>query len=194
MSARGILDEVELVLVDGNNLLHRTERRVDDAGVRTLIARMRLAIRPPVETVLVLDGHSAPGTPSRQRISGSLELRHAGSVKADDAIVQLLTARPYAARARTLVVTDDRALTERARHAGGRTARLEWLTSLLDRPAPGAKAGTPIGRGRRPPRGAAAGRDDAVERDPWQPGRGATAKRGNPRRTPRRGRSDTGTR
>ncbi len=176
MSARGILDEIELVVVDGNNLLYRTTGGVEAAAVRPLLAGLQAAIRAPIEKIVVLDGHPAPGTPARQRIAGTLELRHAGSVKADDAIVQLLTARPYAARARTLVVTDDRGLTERTRSAGGRTQRLQWLTSLLERPA--RASGAPIGGG-RPPRKSPPPDPD---REAWKPGRGATKKRGNPRR------------
>jgi hypothetical protein len=173
------LDDVELLLIDGNNLLHRTAGSVEGPAVRSLLAQLQQAVGPPVQTVLMLDGHAAPGTPSRQRISGSLEVRQAGSVNADDAIIQVLTARPYSARARTLVVSDDRSLVERARSAGGRTQRLGWLQALMARPSgtgSGTRRGT-IGRSRPPmPQPS----DD--EREPWRPGRGATRKRGNPRR------------
>lgn len=176
MSPRRPLDDVELLIIDGNNLLHRTAGSVESGALRVLLAQLRQLVGPPVQTVLMLDGHAAPGSPARQRISGSLEVRQSGTASADDAIIELLAARPWAARARTIVVSDDRALVERARTAGGRTQRLEWLQALLARPQGGGR-GT-IGRARPPGSGPPA--DE--EREPWRPGRGATRKRGNPRR------------
>ena len=184
MAARGTLDDIELVLVDGNNLLHRTSGGIERAAQRALLAKLQAALPSPVKAVFMLDGHAAPGTPARERISGSLEVRHAGSGGADDAIVQLVTARPYAARAQTLVVTDDRALTERTRSAGGRTQRLGWLQALLERP-PRQPTGSTAGAGRpvaTPPRPTDRSSDDRSDRDAWRPGRGATRKKGNPRR------------
>jgi hypothetical protein len=176
VSPRRPLDDVELLIIDGNNLLHRTAGSVESGALRALLAQLRQHVGPGVQTVLMLDGHPAPGTPAQQRISGSLEVRHSRSATADDAIVELLAARPFVARARTVVVSDDRALVERARSAGGRTQRLDWLQALLARP-PGGGRGS-IGRPRPPLPGSTA--ED--EREPWRPGRGATRKRGNPRR------------
>jgi hypothetical protein len=176
VSPRRPLDDVELLIIDGNNLLHRTAGSVESGALRALLAQLRQHVGPGVQTVLMLDGHAAPGSPARQRISGSLEVRQSGSATADDAIVELLAARPYTARARTVIVSDDRALVERARSAGGRTQRLDWLQALLAGP-PGGGSGS-IGRPRRPPSGPPA--DE--ERESWRPGRGATRKRGNPRR------------
>ena len=77
---------------------------------------------------------------------------------------------------RITLVSDDRALTDRARHLGAMTQRLDWLQNLLDHPPPAAaKAGIGARKPPRPPRA-------EPEREPWQPGRGATRKRGNPRR------------
>jgi len=187
VSARRLLDDVELILLDGNNMLHRAYGSVDDTAQRSLLAQLRQAFPAPIKAILVLDGHPAPGSPPRQRISGSLEVRHAGSSNADDAIMQLLTARPYAARARTVMVSDDRSLTERARSAGGRTQRLGWLQALIAQP-PG-RAGGAIGRAGRPPRPPEQPTADE-EREAWRPGRGATRKRGNPKRGRSDGRSD----
>ncbi|HWH23832.1 MAG TPA: hypothetical protein VNW68_02945 [Candidatus Limnocylindria bacterium] len=175
--SRPALEGVRLLLIDGNNLLHRISGGAGDGEVRVLLARLRGALPAGLETIVMLDGHPAPGTPQRQRVAAGLELRHAGRQTADDAIVGLLAGRPPAGRAATLTVTDDRALTERVRSAGGRTQRLAWLEALLDRrvrPAP-----APGGMPDKDPD------DGESERPAWKPGRGATRKRGNPRRRPR---------
>lgn len=182
MTPRRPLDDVELLIVDGNNLLHRTSGGVEHGALRSLLAQLRGVLEPPTQAILMLDGHPAPGSPARQRVSGSLEVRHSGSTSADDAIVQVLTARPYAARARTLVVSDDRSLVERSRSAGGRTQRLEWLQKLLARPP--RSTGAAIGR-RQPPPPPSASREADEDRTAWRPGRGATKKVGNPKRARR---------
>ena len=118
----------------------------------------------------------------------------------------LAGARPYAERARTVVVTDDRGLADRARHVGVLTRRLDWLVEQLNRPTVpptrATRAGAPaqppvagsqrravgIGGGKPPHAGAAATpleRDPEVPREPWKPGRGATAKRGNAHKAPK---------
>jgi hypothetical protein len=123
----------------------------------------------------------------RQRAFG-IELLHAGSRSADDVIVELLGARPYAERSNTGVVTGDRALAERVRHARGQVRSTTWLLDGIgaaQRPAGGAAPrGTPVRIGRsgaaRP--GPPVRPDEDDERAPWQPGRGATRKRGNAHR------------
>jgi hypothetical protein len=179
VSARHPLAGAELVIVDGNNLLHRRWGDAAEGSVRGLLATLQSAIRDPVQLLVVLDGHPAPGSPTRQRVSARLELRHAGSRSADDLIVQLAASRPPASRSTTIVVTDDRALTERSRATGCRTQRLAWLQALLDRPRRAPVPGPPAPDAESPT--AADG-----EREGWRPGRGATRKRGNPRRSPRR--------
>ena len=169
---------VERLLIDGNNLLHRMSGGVDPGALRLLLARLRGALPATVAAILMLDGHPASGTDRRQRVTRNLEIHHAGSLTADDALLNLVRDQAPHTRATTTIVTDDRALTERARHLGARTQRLVWLEQLL---TAGGGGRTTIGSGSRPglppePPGA----DD--EREPWKPGRGATRKRGNPRR------------
>lgn len=176
---RAPLADVDLLLVDGNNLLHRTTGSVDASAVRGLVTQLRAALPGQVSTIVVLDGHAAAGTSSVERAGRGLEIRRAGAQSADDALVELATAQPFDRRARTLVVTDDRSLTERVRAVGGRTQRLDWLAGLLARPQ-----GRAVGVGR--PHVAPPPAEDDEERRPWQPGRGATRKTGNPRRTGRR--------
>jgi hypothetical protein len=179
-TGRAPLADVGLLLIDGNNLLHRTTGGVEPGAVRSLVTRLRAALPGPLSTIVVLDGHAAAGVSSVERAGRGLEIRRAGAQSADDALVELAKTQPFEQRARTLVVTDDRSLTERVRAIGGRTQRLAWLEGLLARPP-----GKVVGVGR--PYVAAERAADDEERRPWQPGRGATRKTGNPRRAGRHG-------
>jgi len=164
---------------------------VDPGALRLLLARLRGALPAEISATVMLDGHAAPGTDRRQRVERNLLIQHAGSLSADDALLNMIRDAAAHDRAAIVLVTDDRSLIERARHLGARTQRLSWLEGLLAPPGGGGRpagGGTGIGGGRprtRPPTGAPAqsnegGAED--ERTPWQPGRGATRKRGNPRR------------
>jgi hypothetical protein len=73
-----------------------------------------------------------------------------------------------------LVVTDDVALRNALRDRGARTAGSAWLIGRLQR----SKLSSPSVGNRRPPRGSV----EEEERAGWAPGRGATTKKGNPRR------------
>ncbi len=193
MNVRDPLADIELLLVDGNNLLHRESGGAGDGPVRGLLARLQSAIRAPIHTTVVLDGHPAPGNRAIQKVSQRLDLRHAGSRSADDLIIQLATAHSPVARAGIVIVSDDRALLDRGRMAGCQPRRLTWLQELMRPgriasvagPGPGTKAG-PRPSVKPSPDGAPdEGEDD---RQAWQPGRGATRKKGNPQRRPRRDR------
>jgi hypothetical protein len=178
---------VSQLLIDGNNLLHRTSGGAGPAQVRLLLARLRGKAPAGVTTTVMLDGHPAPGTGRSHLLTTGLQVRHAGDRSADDALIGLVRAEPAFARASLLVVSDDRALVERARSLGARTQRLAWLEALLQGPAGGAPAR--VGMGARPPKPiptTPVQPDDDDERPAWQPGRGATRKKGNPRRQPRR--------
>ena len=175
------LQGVDRLLIDGNNLLHRTSGGVDAGAQRLLLARLSGAIPPTIETILMLDGHAASGTDRRQRVRRGLEIHHSGSLSADDALLNVIRDAAPGARGRVTLVSDDRALYEKARRLGAHTQRLAWLEALLDRPAGGAgRAPVRVGAGTPPPRPPEERPDE--EREPWKPGRGATAKRGNPRR------------
>ncbi len=182
------LDEL---LIDGNNLLHRVAGSVEPRARHELLATLRARLPPRLYAVLVLDGPPDRGAPPTQRISPTLEVRHAGRTDADSAIVALLESRPYPARARIAVVSDDRALRDRVRRAGGATRRLAWLNEAWAprRPPAGRTPPTAHPGANRPGKAAPEEEgEEAAQREPWRPGRGATTKHGNPRRRGRAGR------
>jgi hypothetical protein len=219
----GGLPEFELVLIDGDNLLHRVRGMRDEAGLRWLLPRLRAWLPQGSRALVMLDGQPDPGESLRRRVATGVEFQHSGNVDADTRLVQTLAARPYADRARTVVVTDDRQLGDRARQAGGQVRRLDWLVgglaaavgepavvgggprepprrpwvarALLGAGAPGRGRPAGIGRDKAPrssgtppspsssgPRATGEAEDADAEREPWKPGRGATRKRGNPKR------------
>jgi len=179
--------DMEVLLIDGNNLLHRVAGSVEPGAQRLLLARLRGAIPATLATVLMLDGHADSGTSRSERVGKGFEIRHSGSVSADDAILRLIDKYPPADRAEITVVSDDRALTDRARRLGAHTQKLAWLENVMGMPG---SVGAAIGAGKAPTRQPPTSRpapDSATEhdREPWRPGRGATRKRGNPKRRAR---------
>jgi len=146
-----------------------------------------------VRVSIVLDGMPDPGAPLHERI-GSVDISHAGRRSADDAIVEAVERRIYDERPGTIVVTDDRGLADRIKRLGALHRRIDWLQDALDLSRRGSRVAgvppAPIGRAgiRLPPSSATASARaegapvDEPDRAPWSPGRGATKKRGNPRR------------
>ena len=124
--------DFELLLVDGNNLLHRTHGSVGPGAQRALFVQLRAAL-PGVRKIVVFDGHRETHQGPVERPAGGLEVRYAGGA-ADDALVRLIGEVPWQRRGWTVLVTDDRALADRARTAGARTQRLDWLVEMLGRP------------------------------------------------------------
>jgi rRNA-processing protein FCF1 len=188
--ARSPLEGIDRVIVDGNNLLHAGSRSTTPLPASAVIGRLRAAIPANVGIELVFDGAPDPGLRG-ERIASGLIVRHSGRRSADQAIVSLVeeAASGTASGAdNVLVVTDDRELRHAVGSRGAQTARSAWLLARLSRGTLQAPAiGNP-----RPPRSPGEGpgegpRDEAAT--PWRPGRGATTKRGNPRRghPPRRG-------
>ncbi len=180
---RSPLDGADRVVVDGTNLLHRIGRAGSPPA--TVVGRLRAAIPADITIELVFDGvgHGVTG-----RVAQQMHVRYSGRRTADDAILELVgdAAGPSGpgavAAARTLVVSDDRALRTTLTARGARTAGLAWLLGRLDLPAASPSTGkraAPIGSG-RPPAGSAGPAVDAErdERPGWKPGRGATSKTG----------------
>jgi hypothetical protein len=177
--SRSPLEGIELLLIDGNNLLHRLSGSADTGAQRLLLGRLRGALPAELRTVLMLDGHPASGTSYRERIARNLEIRHAGSATADDALVASVRDQPPGERAGIVIVSDDRSLVERVRTLGARTQRLAWLESLMGGEHRSDATGISRPLKPQPP---TPPDDDEHPREPWKPGRGATRKRGNPRR------------
>ncbi len=170
------LTDTDRLLVDGSNLLPALARRGGYVPQAALIGRLRAAIPPRVGVELVFDGAPEAGMRG-QRIASGLIVRHAGRRSADELLLSLVDQTGATAGASgvagLLVVTDDRELRTALHRKGARTAGTSWLLDRLDRPTLAAPS---VGN-KRPP---ATEPDD--EREPWKPGRGATVKRGNPRR------------
>jgi hypothetical protein len=175
---RDPLDATDRLLVDGSNLLHALARGTAREPQGALIGRLRGAIPAGIAVELVFDG--APESGMRgERIASGITVRHSGRRSADDVLLSLVdqvgAAAGAAGVACLLVVTDDRALRDALHAKGARTAGTAWLLGRLERPGLAAPS---VGN-RRPP---TAGSDEDPDREPWKPGRGATTKRGNPRR------------
>jgi hypothetical protein len=184
------LDHTDRLLVDGTNLLHAMRRGRPAAPAVTLIGRLRAAIPPAIGIELVLDGAPDPGM-RNQRVAGGLIVRWSGRRSADQVLFDLVddVRRGAAAGERraavdnVLVVTDDNELRVALQNLGARTAGTKWLIGKLER----GRVESPTTGNRRPPTPPPAGADNDGEPDRpgWQPGRGATTKRGNPRRVAR---------
>jgi hypothetical protein len=187
---RDPLADTTRLLVDGTNLLYAlTHGPGDRRPPAAVVGRLRAAIPAATAITLVFDGPPEPGVRG-ERIAGGVDVRYSGRRPADDLLLQLVNdAATWSdvdgpGAAAVLVVTDDRALRAAIHRRGGRSAGTHWLIGRLDRPrlvAP--SVGNP-----RPPKPPRLAQDLRVEQDGddvarrWSPGRGATTKRGNPRR------------
>ncbi len=205
---RKVLEGVERLVVDGTNVLHMLRRTASPLPPATLIGRLRAIVPAGVSVIVILDGSPEHGLASR-RVASGVQVRYSGSWTADEVIIRLaeyeFAASPYG----TLVVTDDIALAGTVRRAGARTVRNAWLSDRLDRqrlsapsagrPGPqaagaggggagGGGAGTQVGAGAAPPRPGPAVDPADGDGPRWEPGRGATRKRGNGKRRPTSGR------
>ncbi len=175
------LSGTDRLLIDGTNLLHAMTKRSGAAPQAALIGRLRAMVPAAIGIELVFDGRPEAGMRG-ERVAAGLIVRHAGRQTADELLLALVdearaTVGPSGTAA-LLVVSDDHGLRAALRAKGARTAGSAWLLGRLDRP----RLSAPSVGNRRPPAGPRSNEDDGPERRGWKPGRGATAKRGNPRR------------
>ena len=195
---RDPLAATQRLLVDGTNLLFSLSRGGGAAPAAALIGRLRAIIPAHVTIELIFDGPPERGL-RNERIAAGTVVRYGGARSADAVIltivddVRMLDGADGTAG--LLIVTDDRDLKYGARMRGARTAGSAWL---LGRLGSGRLASPSIGNP-RPPRRAGDGSSsasaaasksadgDESERVGWRPGRGATTKRGNPKRSPKAG-------
>jgi hypothetical protein len=194
---RDPLAATQSLLVDGSNLLHAISKQPGGAPPAALIGRLRGVIPAAVAIELVFDGPPEPGL-RNERIAAGVSVRYSGGRTGDAVIlariddVRLLDGADGTAT--MLIVTDDRDLRHESRMRGARTAGSAWLLGRLDAgrlAAPSVGNPRPAKRGRHAashPADASDDRDGAgTDRPGWKPGRGATTKRGNPRRAPKGG-------
>ena len=182
------LAATDRLLVDGSNLLYALTRGKGQGAAppAAIIGRLRGVVPAAIAIDLVFDGPSESGLRG-ERIASGLTVRYSGARTGDAVILSLVDEIGYAggqeAAAAVLVVTDDRDLRYRLKTLGARTAGCAWLIGRLERTA--GKGSASIGNARAPHQGKAASRAPTAEdeqRIGWQTGRGATTKRGNPRR------------
>ena len=182
------------LLVDGTNLLHGLSRTAGAAPPAALIGRLRAVVPAPVAIELIFDGPPERGLRG-ERIAAGTSVRYSGPRTADAVILALIDDVRLVdgpdGTAGLLVVTDDRDLRHGARLRGARTAGSAWLMGRL---GAGRLASPSIGNPRPPRSVASASNTSQSDGDPaetdrigWRPGRGATTKRGNPRRSPKAG-------
>jgi predicted RNA-binding protein with PIN domain len=180
------LASTEWLLVDGTNLLHALSKSAVAAPRSALIGRLRGAVPASVAIDVVFDGPAEPGLRG-ERIASGLRVRYSGGRTADAVLLSLVdetrSTDGAEGTAAMLVVTDDRDLRHGLQLRGARTARTSWLLGRLDRTNRGSSRPRPA----TPPIRTGPGDDgDGDDDGPrWEPGRGATVKKGNPRRAPR---------
>jgi hypothetical protein len=192
---RDPLAATQRLLVDGTNLLHSLSRGAGAAPAAALIGRLRAIIPAHVTIELIFDGPPERGL-RNERIAAGTVVRYGGARSADAVILTIVDDVRMLdgpdGTATLLIVTDDRDLKYGARMRGARTAGAAWL---LGRLGSGRLASPSIGNPRPRRTGAAGdvggrpatGDGDETERVGWHPGRGATTKRGNPKRSPKAG-------
>lgn len=191
---RNPLANTQRLLVDGTNLLYGLSRAAGAAPPAALVGRLRAVVPAQVGIELVFDGPAERGLRG-ERIASGTSVRYGGPRSADAVILALIDDVRMVdgpdGTAGLLVVTDDRDLRHGARLRGARTAGSAWL---LGRLGSGRLSSPSIGNPRAPRSLTSTSIISQSDGDPaesdrigWQPGRGATTKRGNPRRPPKAG-------
>ncbi|MHB8459838.1 MAG: NYN domain-containing protein [Candidatus Limnocylindrales bacterium] len=176
---------IERVIVDGNNLLHALREGPGAAPPAALVGRLRAIVPGSIRIEILFDGPPEPGL-GGTRIAHGVTVRHSGRLSADALAVRLVTEATGghpdpSGRPAILVVTDDGNLARELRVRGAATIGASWLIRRLARPTlASVSAGRP--RPPAPPMPGPEERDHDAVRPGWKPGRGATAKRGNPKR------------
>jgi hypothetical protein len=174
MKGRDVLAGRTRVLVDGSN--QRGPGSEPLPGEPYALS-LRALFPPSVQVVVVFDTDPPIGSGTVRDVGG-VTIVHARAGGGDDAIVRRTTDAPN----QTLVVTNDIGLRDRVTLLGAHAERNDWLLNRIER---GRQRAPSIGRQlKRRPDVASEEGDGA---DPsWQPGRGATVKRGPRKKPPRR--------
>ena len=125
-------------VVDGHNALHRL--RLAGRGIAAIRAKLLTRVRAaaPRGAVVFFDGHPGSGEFGGTEDRG-LTIRYAGSIEADQAIVDHIRAARHPQR--ITVITDDLELARRAEQVGAAAMRVGHFFAVLDVPDPDAKPG-----------------------------------------------------
>lgn len=176
------------LIVDGTNLLYALARGANRQPAAALVGRLRGIIPGDIVIDLVFDGPAERGLRG-ERIASGVRVRYSGPRSADDLILSLVDeVRATGGPEETgtiLVVTDDGGLRSRLRGRGARSAGASWLLGRLEQ----GRLSSPASGNARPPTSAQVDPDADDDSARWQPGRGATTKRGPSRRRPKHERS-----
>ncbi|HYM82838.1 MAG TPA: hypothetical protein VEY67_01635 [Candidatus Dormibacteraeota bacterium] len=168
---------VARLVVDVNNLVGALPRSGSSLGATALLGRLRALVPAEATVELVFDG---PPTRGAGRPGPGLVARYAAPRTADEVILELVRVAGPPALGEDLgilVVTDDGDLRLGVRRLGAATQGTAWLIARAERTHLGAPS---IGQPRPP-----LATSPEPDREGWRPGRGATTKRGNPRRPSR---------
>lgn len=199
---RNPLAATRRLLVDGTNLLYALSKTATASPPAALIGRLRGVIPAATTIELVFDGPPERGL-RNERIASGVIVRYSGGRTADNVILTMIEDVRLIdgadGTATLLVVTDDRDLRHGARLRGARTAGSAWLLGRLDsgrlasssvgNPRP-ARTGRPPASGPAPSTSPALSSDGdpaEMDRPSWKGGRGATTKKGNPKKAPKAG-------
>jgi hypothetical protein len=202
---RNPLAATRRLLVDGTNLLYALSKTSTASPPAALIGRLRGAIPAATTIELVFDGPPERGL-RNERIAAGVIVRYSGGRTADNVILTMIEDVRLIdgpdGTATLLIVTDDRDLRHGARLRGARTAGSAWLLGRLDsgrlaspsvgNPRPARSGRPPASRtGATSPSTSPALSSDGdpaeMDRPSWKPGRGATTKKGNPKKAPKAG-------
>ena len=199
---RNPLAATRRLLVDGTNLLYALSKTATASPPAALIGRLRGVIPAATTIELVFDGPPERGL-RNERIASGVVVRYSGGRTADNVILTMIEDVRLIdgadGTATLLVVTDDRDLRHGARLRGARTAGSAWLLGRLDsgrlasssigNPRP-ARSVRPASSGPAPSTSPALSSDGdpaEMDRPSWKSGRGATTKKGNPKKAPKAG-------
>ena len=199
---RNPLAATRRLLVDGTNLLYALSKTSTASPPAALIGRLRGAIPAATTIELVFDGPPERGL-RNERIAAGVIVRYSGGRTADNVILTMIEDVRLIdgpdGTATLLIVTDDRDLRHGARLRGARTAGSAWLLGRLDsgrlaspsigNPRP-ARSARPSASGPAPsmsPALSSVGDPAVMDRPSWKGGRGATTKKGNPKKAPKTG-------
>ena len=199
---RNPLAATRRLLVDGTNLLYALSKTATASPPAALIGRLRGVIPAATTIELVFDGPPERGL-RNERIASGVVVRYSGGRTADNVILTMIEDVRLIdgpdGTATLLIVTDDRDLRHGARLRGARTAGSAWLLGRLDsgrlasssigNPRP-ARSTRPSSSGPAPSTSPALSSDGdpaEMDRPSWKGGRGATTKKGNPKKAPKTG-------